>query len=279
MYLGYNTNGLVHHRLADTVDLLAEIGYQGVAVTIDHGDALDPLAPDRLKAIEQLQGQLEKHRMHSVVETGARYVLDPWNKHEPSLVSPDPEARARRLAFYEYAIDVAATLGSDCVSFWSGKRHKATDPKLAWQWLVEGITAMAEYADQRGVMLGMETEPGMFVDMMADFEQLLGLCDAPRLRLTMDVGHLLLQGDTPLAHMVHLWSSRLVNVHMEDMKAAEHRHLMFGEGEIDFPALIQSFREVDYQGGLYVELSGDSDTAPQTAKQAFEFLQPLVEGK
>ena len=28
MYLGYNTNGLAHHELFDTVDLLADIGYQ-----------------------------------------------------------------------------------------------------------------------------------------------------------------------------------------------------------------------------------------------------------
>ena len=41
MYLGYNTNGLAHHDLFDAVELLAEIGYRGVAITIDH-NALPP---------------------------------------------------------------------------------------------------------------------------------------------------------------------------------------------------------------------------------------------
>ena len=41
MYLGYNTNGLAHHDLFDAVELLAEIGYRGVAITIDH-NALSP---------------------------------------------------------------------------------------------------------------------------------------------------------------------------------------------------------------------------------------------
>ena len=41
MFLGYNTNGLAHHDLFDAVELLAEIGYRGVAITIDHG-ALSP---------------------------------------------------------------------------------------------------------------------------------------------------------------------------------------------------------------------------------------------
>ena len=41
MFLGYNTNGLAHHGLFDAVELLAEIGYRGVAITIDH-NALPP---------------------------------------------------------------------------------------------------------------------------------------------------------------------------------------------------------------------------------------------
>ena len=36
MFLGYNTNGLAHHDLLDAIALLAEIGYRGVAITLDH---------------------------------------------------------------------------------------------------------------------------------------------------------------------------------------------------------------------------------------------------
>ena len=41
MRLGYNTNGLAHHRLIDAVELLAEEGYRSVALTLETG-ALDP---------------------------------------------------------------------------------------------------------------------------------------------------------------------------------------------------------------------------------------------
>ena len=42
MLLGYNTNGLAHHDLFDAVELLADIGYRSVAITIDH-NAIPPV--------------------------------------------------------------------------------------------------------------------------------------------------------------------------------------------------------------------------------------------
>ncbi|NLE38517.1 MAG: sugar phosphate isomerase/epimerase, partial [Pirellulaceae bacterium] len=101
MYLGYNTNGLAHHDLFDAVELLVDLGYQGVAVTIDH-DALDPRRKDRLDQVERLRRLLDDHQMRSVIETGARFLLDPRHKHEPTLVSADPDDRARRMRIYEY---------------------------------------------------------------------------------------------------------------------------------------------------------------------------------
>jgi hypothetical protein len=43
--LGYNTNGFAHHNLLDAIDVLAEIGYRSVAITLDH-NALNPFTAD-----------------------------------------------------------------------------------------------------------------------------------------------------------------------------------------------------------------------------------------
>ncbi|MBN2022651.1 MAG: sugar phosphate isomerase/epimerase [Pirellulales bacterium] len=275
MYLGYNTNGLAHHELFDAVAVVAECGYRGVAITIDH-HALNPREKDRQERLERLRRRLEDLRLRSVVETGARFLLDPRHKHEPTLISPDPDGRARRRAFYEYAIDCAAALGSDCVSLWSGRLAEGVPPDRATAWLVEGLESLVEYAEQRAVWLGFEPEPDMLVDSMFRFEQLLGRIDAPRLRLTLDVGHLHCQGETPIAHYVHLWASRLVNVHLADARGRTHEHLMPGEGEIDFAAVLASLDQVDYPGGVFVELNRHGHLGPEAARQAIEFLRPLL---
>jgi sugar phosphate isomerase/epimerase len=66
-------------------------------------------------------------------------------------------------------------------------------------------------------------------------------------------------------------------VHIEDMRAGVHEHLMFGEGEIDFPPVLRALAEVGYAGGIHVELSRHSHMAPTAARQAFAFLQPMIE--
>jgi L-ribulose-5-phosphate 3-epimerase len=275
MYLGYNTNGLSDLDLFDAVTLLGDLGYRGVAITIDQ-HALNPRSKDRLDELDRLGVLLKKLQMRSVIETGARYLLDPRQKHEPTLVSSSATDRARRLAFYEYAVDCAAALGSDCVSLWSGRLHEGTALDEAMVWLVDGLTQLLDYADERGVVLGFEPEPGMAIDSMFRFEQLLGKIDPTRLRLTLDIGHLQCQGELPIAHYVHLWSSRLVNVHLEDMRAGVHEHLMFGEGKIDFSTVFAALAEIEYQGGVYVELSRHAHEGPEAARQAIEFLRPLI---
>src|SRR3954452_3085274 len=123
MFLGYNTNGFAHHRLEDAVEILAELGYRGVALTPDvhHLNPFDEAAlPDR---VGDFGRSLATRRMSCVIETGARFLLDPWEKHQPTLLSADPEDRECRLAFLRECVDIAAALRVHCddVSFWSGK--------------------------------------------------------------------------------------------------------------------------------------------------------------
>lgn len=275
MFLGYNTNGMAHHRLFDAVELLAAIGYRGVAITIDHG-VLEPTDEQCRHQLKSLRDLLARHRMRSVIETGARFLLDPRQKHEPTLVSADPSGRARRVEFYKHAIRCAAELGSDCVSLWSGVLHDQASRDEAMTRLVDGLREVLDDAAGQGITVGFEPEPGMLIDSMARYEDLLKQLDAPNFGLTLDIGHLHCQRETPIADYVRRFAPRLVNVHLDDMRAGVHEHLMFGQGEIDFPPVLRVLAEVGYQGGLYVELSRHSHEAPTAARQAMEFLTKSV---
>jgi len=59
------------------------------------------------------------------------------------------------------------------------------------------------------------------------------------------------------------------------MKAGVHDHLMFGEGEMCFPPVIEALSQTGFDGGVHVELSRHSHMAVQAVRQAYEFLSPL----
>ncbi len=275
MRIGYNTNGLAHHSLPAAIKLLAEIGYRSIAITIDHA-VLNPYGKHFELEVHEAQTLLNNHGMTSVIETGARYLLDPQHKHEPTLLAENALDRSRRIDFLRHAIDIAFSLESDCVSLWSGRSPAGMDVDDAIERLAEGLHVVLEHAALEGVTIAFEPEPGMLIDTMASFSELLTLVDSPLLKLTLDVGHLHCLGETPIADVIRQWRERLVNVHIEDMRAGVHKHLMFGEGEIDFPPVIAALRDVGYGGPLNVELSRHSHVGPTAATQAFEFLDALL---
>lgn len=277
MLIGYNTNGLAHHDPFEAIELLAEVGYQSVAITLDHG-RLNPFADGFASQLSALRRLLERLKLRSVIETGARYLLDPRHKHEPTLVSRDKNARDRRIAFLKAAIEAARELQSDCVSLWSGVVHDGASFDAALERLVGGLGQTLDYADANAVVLGFEPEPGMLIDTMQRYEQLARRLDHPCFRLTLDIGHLHCQRELPIAAQIRQWAARLVNVHIEDMRAGLHEHLMFGEGEIEFPPVIEALAASGYRGGVHVELSRHSHVGPAAARQAFTFLRSLWVG-
>ncbi len=274
MLIGYNTNGLAHHDPFEAIELLAEIGYRSVALTLDHG-RLNPFADGFRSQLASLRRLLERLKLRNVVETGARYLLDPRRKHEPTLVSADKVARDRRIAFLKAAIDAAHELQSDCVSLWSGVVHDGADFATALGRLVSGLEPALDYARGKNVVIGFEPEPGMLIDTMSRYEELDRQIGHPLFQLTLDIGHLHCLGETPIAAQIHRWQKRLVNVHIEDMRAGVHEHLMFDEGEIDFPPVIEALAASGYQSGIHVELSRHSHIGPDAARQSFKFLNSL----
>jgi L-ribulose-5-phosphate 3-epimerase len=281
MQLAYNTNGLANHNLVDAIGLLADIGYNGISVTLDHG-ALNPYDEKRDAQLDEVARALNERGLSCAIETGARFLLDPLHKHEPTLVSPDPTARARRIDFLNRAIDVAARLNADCVSLWSGVVHDGAGPAEAFSRLVESLPAVLAEAERRQVVLAFEPEPGMLIDTVDRYNELLDRLagkgiDMSRLGLTIDVGHLHCQGELPIAEKIRASAGRLENVHIEDMRAGVHEHLMFGDGEIDFPPVIAALAEIGYDGLLSVELSRHSHEGPEAARRAYNFLRPLIQ--
>ena len=198
---GYNTNGLAFHRWDDAIRLIAETGYRSVAITVDHY-CLNPFSSDLPQQLQEMQTLLDRYQLSSVIETGARFLLNPRAKHEPTLVSATPAERATRIDFLKRCIDLAAVLNSDAVSFWAGQLKQDLSREQALAQLAEGCREVIEYAAEKQVRLAFEPEPGMLIETLRDFEDLTALVDHPCFGLTVDIGHLQCMGETPISQFI-----------------------------------------------------------------------------
>ncbi|MEV5847455.1 sugar phosphate isomerase/epimerase family protein [Streptomyces sp. NPDC051985] len=271
--LGYGTNGLTDLRLDDALGLLADLGYDGVGLTLDHMH-LDPLADDLAARTARVARRLGELGLTATVETGARYVLDPRRKHGPSLLDADTEGRAARTRLLLTAVRVAADLGAHAVHCFSGITPPGTDDDTAWRRLQEALLPVLDAAAAAGVPIAIEPEPGHLLATLADFHHLRTVLGSPSpLGLTLDIGHCqCLEPATP-AECVREAAPWLRHVQIEDMRRGVHEHLPLGDGEIDFPSVLDALADTGYRGLTVVELPRHSHAGPELARSSVEFLR------
>lgn len=271
---GFGTNGFTNHRLSDALAVLADLGYDGVALTLDHGH-LDPYADDFRQQVSRLASRLDQLGLAVVVETGARYLLDPFRKHFPALVSDGAE---RRVDLLLRAVEAAADLGAQALSFWSGALPAGTPPAAGWERLARGVDRVLAAAVARGVTVGFEPEPGMLVDTIDQYDALRARIGHPEhLGLTLDIGHCQCLEPVTVPDCVRRAGRRLVNVQIDDMRRGIHEHLEFGTGEIDFPPVLSALAECGYSGLVSVELPRHSHAAPEVARRSLRYLRLAAE--
>jgi len=273
MRLGYSTNSIGDIALLDALPMLRDLGYESLAITPDR-HLLDPFSSSIATETARWRSALATHGLACVIETGARHLLDPLHKHEPTLVSPHRADRDRRVEFLVRAIDLAVELNAPFVSLWSGAARDAADEDTLWQRLTAGLGPVLDRAAVRGVVLGFEPEPGMFIDTLARQALLHERLGRPEhLKLTVDLGHLECMGEKPAASLVARRAPDIVNVHVDDMLACRHEHLPLGTGDVDFPPLLAALASEGYAGGLHVELPRQSHRWLETARDSAAYLR------
>ncbi|MEO8561218.1 MAG: sugar phosphate isomerase/epimerase family protein [bacterium] len=274
--LGYNTNGFAHHRLDDALHVIAELGYRAVSLTPD----ANHLPPEQSSAadVRALRALLEQLDLAVVVETGARYVLDPRRKHHPTLVAAEAGDRARRLAYLERCAQIAVALGANTVSLWSGNLPPGVEHDDAWRALIDGVRLYCERVAPLGIQVAFEPEPGMLIETLEQWEALSEAVDAPNFGLALDVGHVPCTESITAGEAIRRYGPFIRTVHLDDTRNGVHEHLQIGDGDLDWSDIGRALTEVGFAGIAAVELSRHSHAAPVAAGEAFARLNKLGDG-
>jgi len=277
MKLSFSTNAFVRFSVPEAIEIIAKTGYSGVEILAD----IPHLYPFSTTASElaEIVSSLEKNRIlaaninanTAVGYYGAKF----WEPlFEPSLANPEVDARKWRVEFTKKCIDMARFLSCPNVSVTSGRMVPGAKPETSLALLKQSILEIVEYAAGKHVRVGMEYEPGLIVERAEELAGLIREVGAENFGANLDFGHSHIAGEAP-SDVTERLASRIFHIHLEDISARKHYHLIPGEGDIDFEDIFRALAGIEYEGFVTVELYTCPENPEQAARKAFDYLRDL----
>jgi sugar phosphate isomerase/epimerase len=276
--LAFSTNAYLKFSFAEAVRRLAAIGYGGVEIMADLPHAWPAcLLDEQKRAIRQaLDDQrlaisnINAFMMNAVSDARQPY----WH---PSWIEPDRHYRQIRIDHTRRSLTLARELGAPSITTEPGGPVEAGACwSLALQLFVEALKPVAEHAEEEGVLLLIEPEPGLLIETADQFLELMEHIDSPAVGLNFDIGHFYCVGDEP-APTVRRLAPYIRHFHLEDIAATRvHHHLIPGEGAIDFASIFQAIQAIGYQGWSTIELYPYVDDPDHAARTALERVAAML---
>jgi len=232
----------------------------------------EPDRPDRARLADELAAA-------GMQATGITAVC-PAPTDQRDLAHEDAAARRRAVRYYHACIDLAVDVGAPVVGLIPaaiGRLHgSATE---AWARAVDGARAVAEYAEERGVALGVEAvnRYESFLVNTADealaFAAELGSGSAG---VVLDAFHMQLEERDSLAALTRALPQ------LRALHLADSNRLGLGRGQLDFAALLRAAVGGGYRGPLVFEFTApgpnpfEADKGPAAMRELDTYARESV---
>lgn len=191
-----------------------------------------------------------------------KYGIEPWSAHLP----------------FDYDIDISSTEGtvSDdtlkldmeimervvkegfkvCVIHPSSEPIDGTARALRMETAKAKLRILAEKAEELGIILAVEDLPRTCLGRNStEMLELIGA--ASTLRICFDTNHLL---GEPITDFIRKVGKYIVTTHISDYDFIDERHLLPGEGDIDWVSLADELENIGYEGPFLYEVSPGTTT-------------------
>jgi protein FrlC len=275
MKLAFSTNAYTRFPLIEALRGIRKAGFAGVEILADtphaYPDAIDEaLTSTVARELERLG--LAVSNVNCNCSFGYWKDAPPEPYFEPSLISPNPRHREDRQAMILRAIEFARDIGGRNVSITSGRMLGGMPPRRAAAQFVESIKPILDRCEALSIDVGIELEPGLFLEYVEELRHWIEKLNHPRLGANLDVGHCQVIGED-VAGAVRALRGRIWNLHIEDIPGRKHYHLVPGEGTMDWAGLATALGETGYARYATVELYTQTEDPQSAAERSFAFLK------
>lgn len=220
----------------------------------------------------KLNEELESRGL-SLLASWVSVKLHDANEHESSA---QDAVRTAKLLAAVGGLDTKIVLGNDPYGDPFRTKHSGrVTPEMAmdeatWQVFAQGANMVARRVmDEAGLRTVIHHHVGTWIETPAETQRLMDLTDASILGLCFDTGHWQFGGGDPVEG-IRQYADRIWHVHFKDHQpevALQSRvqewdgptsvgHGIFcelGQGNVDFPAVLVTLKEIGYDGWIVVE--------------------------
>ena len=247
--VGYATISWPESEFQQALETISSLGFKGVQML---GWVREAYAGPQAG---QLKSTLQRLRLRPAALSASGVRLDPARNND------ETENFRRYAAFLK-------TLGGRFLQVTDGGRPRGEYSTDQIRSLGRRMDALGKIAQEMGLELGYHPHFGTLGETREGLGRVLEATDPRYVRLIADVAHLTLGGSDP-AEVIRTYHSRLLFTHFKDVPrhtlslARQNRDLVRGEkyrfceigrGAVNFPAILQAFRDVKFKGWVIIEL-------------------------
>ena len=210
-----------------------------------------PTTPDEHKAEEIKRAASGANiRIDSVMN------MDHW---QYPLSSSDPAVVEKSLAGMRTSLHNAKLWGSDAVLLVPAVVNPQTSYRDAWSRSQKEIRKLLPLAEELKIVIAIEEVWNKFLLSPLEMATYIKEFQSPWIQAWFDVGNVLLYGYPQ--DWIRTLGKSIVKVHLKDFKRKEdgYEWVNLGDGDVDWEAVREAFREIGYAGSAITELKGGDE--------------------
>ncbi len=261
MRCGFFVNAFRFFPLEYALESLAEYGYEGIELWAK-GDHITPF--DTEAEWGRIRDMIKSYGF-SVYAISAH--LD--------FVAPDAQKRKGEISKFEGVIKMAKFFDVDQVHTASGGLYEDISYAEQEKHFVEAMNHLGEQAGNEGVTIALEPEPEKWLstpDQTIDLIENRLTKDV--FKVVVDLGHAFAVDMTPSEYLLS-FKDYIAMIHFDDVIKSDfpHRHMVPGDGEVDYTSVFETVKEIGYDSWLSMELNRHNQRPKEAARRAYEFME------
>ncbi|MDX1416194.1 MAG: sugar phosphate isomerase/epimerase [Candidatus Promineifilaceae bacterium] len=177
------------------------------------------------------------------------------------LIQADEAGRANTIQYLKDCITMVKELDGHVMSIVPSEVGKVTpqaDPEIEWNWAVEGLKEVYDFAQKAGVAVAVEPLNRFETNFINRHDQALALAEAvgPDCGVCLDMYHMNMEEAS--------WRKAIIDTgdKLYDFHVADNNRMACGQGALNWRDIVGTLKEIGYDGALTVEFVAPIDRTP-----------------